>query len=336
MALVTGQSFKEYYNGLVIKQQNPSVEELVYSLYRAEVAERRKLEKAEWDHFEDVLHRAGIMVADKKRKEKNQVPLGMTPGQLEAYHKSRVIWFPEMVPRDIPKPIRSLGPPGYPHIKARELFQEEGEIRTWIVGVEDRLREDIIRKREDSLMAIKELNVINSKEDRGRTRLLVEEAEVFAAIRKSLFLAAPPDYFRQKVIERYGVSEVPRIEDRELTLEEVEEKERQELEEEERHHLQKATGFMAFIYATYFHILNHTEIVGRQTIEQQYKDELFTAVAQAGRRSSGLLYYYTPAIAFFGGKHTPVLKDMAQQRLVEYWNMEKPVVYTGGTVTLDE
>lgn len=335
MSLVTTSNFKEYYNALVLKQQSPSVEELFLAICRSEINERHKLERAEFHHFEDVLHCAGIFVADKKRREKNVVPTGLRPAQIEAWYKSREIYFPEMVPKAIPKPIRSLGPPGYPHIKVRELFLEESEIRNWIVGVEIRLREDIIRKGGNSIMAIKELKLIHAHEDRGRNRILSEEAEEFATIRKSLFLAAPPDYFRQKVIERYGATDTACIEDRELTIEELEERARQVLENEEVNGARKIQDYIDFIFSAYFHILNHTEIVGRQAIEDRHQEEIFTLIAHACRRTSGILYYCTPAVVFYSGTYCPVLKALTQAKMIECASVEKPVVYTGGTVSMD-
>lgn len=335
MALATVSNFKEYYNAVVLKQQHPSVEELFLAICRTEVTERHKLERAEFHHFEDVLHCAGILVADKKRREKNVVPPGLRPAQIEAWYKSREIYFPEMVPKAIPKPIRSLGPAGYPHIKVRELFLEEVEIRNWIVGVEVRLREDIIRKGGNSIMAIRELKLIHAHEDRGRNRFLSEEAEEFAIIRKSLFLAAPPDYFRQKVIERYGVTNTACIEDRELTIEDLEERARQVLEKEKAQEERKIQEYIDFIFSAYFHILNHTEIVGRQTIQENHKEEIFTLITHTCRRSSGILYYYTPAVVFYSGTYAPLLKALAQEKMIECANIEKPVVYTGGTVSID-
>lgn len=335
MTVAVGQSFKEYYNALVVKQQNRSDEEILNAMIRDETTARKAIERSQWIGFQDVLHVAGIMMADKKRMDKNDVPIGMSPGQIEEYHKARRIWFPQRQPRIVPPRTRP-GPVGYPYAKAREILAEELEIRSWIVGVEAKLRESIINHREESLMVIKELNQIAYKEERGRNRILSEENEEFSKIRKSLFLAAPPDYFRQKVIERYGVTKVEAIEARELTVEEQEELARKKLEEEERDHYRKTWDFLDFIYGAYFFMLNHGEIVGRQEIEDKHRDGLYEVVAQACRRSSGLIYYYTPSVAFHSaGSGAPTLREVAEKVVLDNARLERPTVYTGGHVSAE-
>lgn len=331
MALSAHRSFKEYYNALVARV--PTDEERINNVIRSEYSFRKAIERAQFVAFRDVLHVAGIMIADKKRMEKGDLPLGLTTSQMEEYHRSRRVWFPQRVPRVVP-PRSRPGPKGYPHKASREIQGEETEIRNWIVAVESKLRESIFKQREDSMIGIREMETIRFKEERARNRIVSEEIEGFAAIRKKLFLAAPPEYFRKLVIERYGVSKA--IEPRELTLEEREEEARKKLEEEELADFKKTWGYLDFVYGAYFYMLNHGEIVGRGNIENKERDELYNVIAQSCRKSGGLTFYYTPSVALHcSNDSTPVLQQVTKKVLEEKAHSERPKVYTGKFATME-
>eukprot|EP00796_Vickermania_ingenoplastis_P013236 gene13236-9082_t len=324
MAVTTKGSFKEYYNALVARK--PTDAERINEMIRSELAFRKIIEKEQWKAFQDVLHVGGLMIADKKRMEKGDVPLGLTPSQVEDWFKSRRVWFPKLVPRQVP-PRSRPGPVGYPYKASKEIQDEEPEIRKWIVGVEAKLRESILKHREDSLTVIKELELIRTFEERGRNRIRQEENDEFAVIRKQLFLSAPPDYFRQKVIERYGATQV--IEPRELTLEEREEVARVKLIQAEEDDFKKTWGYLNFVHGAYLFMLNHEEIVGRHNIEEEWNNRLYEVIAQSCRQTSGLTYYYTPAVALHCTNAAPSLRELAESVIIQRAQLERPKVYSG-------
>lgn len=326
MTVAVGASFKDYYSALVEKQELPlTYEQGVIEVQRHEFEGRKYVEREEWKVFQDVLHVAGIMLADKKRMEKNDYPSGMPSWEYENYRKSRVVWFPERVPRQVIR-TRPIGPPGFPHTVATEMFREEVDIREWIIGVENRLRESILKAAKEDREIIEQVSILFGLEERGRNRCLMEENEAFSAIRKQVFLAAPPDYFRKQVIERYGETVVDQ---REMTLEELEEEARNALVAEEQAAAEKIGEHVEFIYSAYMFMLNHAEINDRAEIEVEQRDSLYEVVAHSCRRSNGLIFYYLPSLSLHTSTHTPLLREMTQAVMAERASMERPQVYTG-------
>lgn len=322
MAVAHTRTFKEYYNALIARV--PTEEEQIKNVYRAETSARKAIELKETLVFKDVLHVAGIMIADKKRADKGERPEGVRDFEMPAYNLSRRVWFPKMVPRQIPPRTRP-GPVGYPYAASRAIKAEEEDIRNWIVAVEAKLRENIYNACHEVLLIMKQIDMMKSNEERGRNRIMLEENDEFRGIRRKLFLSAPPDYFRAKVIERYGVTKT--IEPRELTVEERETAAREKIQADEVEDYKKTWGYLDFVYGAYFYMLHHGEIVGRMDAEQKEKDARYEVIAQSCRKTSGLTFYHTPALSLHCSDAVPTLRALSQKEIEMRAREEKPAVY---------
>eukprot|EP00796_Vickermania_ingenoplastis_P013232 gene13232-9078_t len=200
MNVVAVRSFSTYYNEL--KQWEPTYEDLLKTVSRDERAERQKIIDKEWSEMMDMLHIRGVWMTEKKLAEKGRLP-HLEPRALAIWKQEREIWFPTVPPLAVPPPTNRVKY-GYPFVKAKALMKEEKEMREWLEGVEKKRRGHIQEMSNASMYRITCFDDLFRKEERSRRRLEKDEYAIFTMIRKSVFIKAPPDYFRQKVIERYG------------------------------------------------------------------------------------------------------------------------------------
>lgn len=304
MTLVAHRKFSEHYSALVARKQPE--DELLKNVIRDERAQRRGIDDLQWDEFRDILHITGVWLTEKKEAEKGFLPK-LDDRQLQIWKREREIWFPKEEPRLVPPPVRRLKY-GYPFAKSRVLMDEETKLRSWLEGVEQQLRSHIQRANDDSLYILTCFDILVQNEERGRQRIESEEYEVFAAIRKSVFLKAPPGFFRQKVIERYGETKVD--EEQDMTLEQVEELHRTKMLEEESAGLTAIYDYVDKIYASYFFMIHHQEICGRAAIIEEEREALFHLTVHNCRNSFGLLYYYTPLVALHTSPNCDALRQL--------------------------
>lgn len=321
MTLVATRKFSEYYNSLVTRTIPD--DERLKNVIRKERSARRIIADEEWDEFRDVLHVAGVWLTEKKQAAKGFLPpLGNR--EMAVFKRQREIWFPKQLPKAVPPPVRRLVH-GYPFAKARAFFEEETTLRNWLSGVEQQLFSHITKASEDSLYMLTCFDDLNRNEERGRARVEQEEYEVFATIRKSVFLKAPPGFFRQKVIERYGET---KTEEHDCTVEELESIFRKKLERKEAEDFCNVYKYIDEIYKAYFFMIHHQEICGRQDIEQQERESLYSLIAHSCRRSFGLLYYHTPSIVLHCSDHCKVLAELSRVTLDDLQKKEAEVKAT--------
>eukprot|EP00796_Vickermania_ingenoplastis_P013234 gene13234-9080_t len=319
MSLVAARNFSEYYNSLV-NRTIPDDEKLK-NIVRKERSARRIIADEEWDEFRDVLHITGVWITEKKEAAKGFLP-PLNDRELAVFKRQREIWFPKQLPKVVPPPVRRVVH-GYPFAKARAIIEEETRLRTWLAGVEQQLFNHIEQASADSLYMLTCFDDLNRREERGRARVEQEEYEVFATIRKSVFLKAPPGFFRQKVIERYGESKID--ETRNMTLEEIEQMERKKLEKEEHKDFINVYNYINEIYKAYFFMINHQEICGRQELEKLEQETLYSIIAHSCRRSFGLRFYHTPAIVLHCSDHCKILSAMSAATLEDMKQKEQEI-----------
>lgn len=318
MTLVAEKTFAEYYESLISREIPPS--EYLKNVIRQERSERRILRDAEWDEFRDMLHIAGIWISEKKEAEKGYLPK-LTDDKLAVWKKEREIWFPVVAPRPVLQRSNRVVK-GYPHNKARKIIEDEVLLREWLMGVEEQIFTHIASASKESLIILTCIDNLRANEVRGRTRVETEEQELFASIRKSVFLKAPSDFFRQKVIERYGESKKDNLP---LTFEEKEELAREKILQQEADGWKQCTSYFEEVFKTYFFMLHHQEICERQELEAQQRETLYNEILQGSRRSFGLLYYHTPAFALHGLNHCPCLIGMATAVIKDMHEREEAV-----------
>ncbi|CAG9580319.1 conserved hypothetical protein [Leishmania major strain Friedlin] len=312
MALIS-QSFAERYAELVARV--PTHTELLLDVQRREVGERKALEEMCQVAFQDVLHVAGVMIADKKALGRGALA-HRNRFEVALYKKQTAVWFQAAPPRKVALPTtRPLH--GFPHAAFAELCQEERELRQWHYGVERRLREHI---EEACGRAWFFLNVINEtarSESLSRQRLQHEEDEDFTAIKQSFFRAVPADYYRNVVIARYGqtISAIEQAKD--LTFEELEEKVRAALMEEEEASWRSAYQYLQDMYDAQLFALNHREVLGRYELEEEERNTLFPLILQCCREDFGIVFYHIPALALHFNSSQPCLRALCVAQLQE-------------------
>ena len=201
MALVSS-SFAERYAELTSRV--PTLTERLLDVQRREVCERREIEEQTQAAFQDVLHIAAIMIADKKALQQGATAL-MDAEALTLYKRETAVWFPAVPPRRVPfranRPLRA-----FPHAAFNEMCDEERELRQWLYGVERRLRQHIEEACSRSWFYLHVIDDTIAKERHGRRRLLKEEDDAFTGVKRSFFRTVPAEYFRHVVLTRHGPS----------------------------------------------------------------------------------------------------------------------------------
>ncbi|GET91531.1 hypothetical protein, conserved [Leishmania tarentolae] len=305
MALIT-QSFADHYAALV--ERVPTYTELLLDLQRREVGERKALEeKCQWA-FQDVLHIAAVMIADKKALGRGALA-HKNRFEVELYNKQTAVWFQAAPPRKVDLPTTRTHR-GFPHAAFAQLCQEERELRQWLYGVERHLREHIEEACGRAWFFLNFINDTTRSEGLSRQRLEYEEYEAFAALKQRFFLGVPADYYRNVAISRYGQTGPAIEETKDLTLEEMEEKARAALMEEEEDSLKSAYQFLQDMYDLQLFSLNHREIIHRCELEEQEQNMLFPLVLQCCREDFDILFYHVPALALHLGSSHPCLRTL--------------------------
>lgn len=303
MALVRIEDFGEYYNSLVQRQW--SDEEILKFLVREEVGQRAEIEAAESSSFHDVLHVAAVMISDRKEFSRCRYSC-RDPRALVLAQRDIAVWLP---PEPHFRPASKVGLPevklwpGYPYEAAAKLMDEEAELRRWLYMVQEKLRGRVQEACAQSWFILTRLDDLRMKETRARTRLEGDEAEDFASMRRGVFLRAPPDYFRQEVIRRYGATPSkpldPTEEDRikDFSIWELEEYMRERLMADEQKALKTVYDYWNDVFDKEFFVLNHDEIVQRADIEEEQRDTLFPQIDNVCRNNFELTFHQTAAVA---------------------------------------
>lgn len=312
MALI-GQSFAERYAELVARV--PTHTELLLDLQRREVGERKALEEKCQVTFQDVLHVAAVMIADKKALGRGALA-NRNRFEVALYKKQTAVWFQAAPPRKVePSITRPLH--GFPHAAFAALCQEERELRQWHYGVERRLREHIEEACGRAWFFLNMVNDAIRSESLSRQRLQHEEDEAFIAAKQSFFRAVPADYYRNAVIARYGQTDSAIEQAKDLTFEEVEEKVRAGLMEEEEASWRSAYQYLYDMYDVQLFSLNHREVLGRYELEEEECNTLFPLILRCCREDFGILFYHVPALALHFNSSQPCLRALCVTQLEE-------------------
>lgn len=293
MALVSS-NFAERYAELTARV--PTFSERLLDVQRREVCARREVEAQADAAFQDVLHIAAIMIADKKARQQGSAAL-MDAHALTLYKQETAVWFPAAPPRTVPfranRPLRA-----FPHAAFKEICEEERELRQWLYGVERRLRQHIEEACGRSYFYLNVIEDTVTKEHRGRQRLMKEEDDTFTDVKQRFFRTVPADYFRHVVLARYG-SSVPAavLEEMDQSFEAQEEKARSAIYAEEVKACKEIFQYMQTAYDVRLFAVNHREVIERYAIEEEEANALFPLVAGLCRADFGGTFYHVPALA---------------------------------------
>ncbi|CCW70673.1 unnamed protein product [Phytomonas sp. Hart1] len=281
--------FEDYYNELISRPY--TIDEALLDVQRGETCARERIQEDADADFADMLHIAGVWIGDKKYYQSGNVPW-MSRHALVLYKKQREVWFPATLPISVQPGKRQ----GFPHTAFRKLCEEENEIRIWFHCIEDKLRERLAKASTESFYLLVCFDQLYAKEAQGETRIHREELEERTALRKRYFLTAPPDFFRQLVIQRYGVTNPRRtIVDRELTFDEMEAEDRDLIEQEEFRSRSELFKILHEAYQTQLFIVNHLEVVARQLIVDLAQEVMYPVLAECCRESFSYTFYHIPA-----------------------------------------
>lgn len=293
MALVSS-SFAERYAELTSRV--PTLTERLLDVQRREVCERREIEEQTQAAFQDVLHIAAIMIADKKALQQGAIAL-MDAEALTLYKRETAVWFPAVPPRRVPfranRPLRA-----FPHAAFNEMCDEERELRQWLYGVERRLRQHIEEACSRSWFYLHVIDDTIAKERHGRRRLLKEEDDAFTCVKRSFFRTVPAEYFRHVVLTRHGPS-APIAADKaeDMSVEAQEAKARVALCAAEVAARQAVFQYLKTAYDVRLFALNHQEVIERYELEEAEADALYPLVAGVCRADFGGTFYHVPALA---------------------------------------
>jgi hypothetical protein len=293
MALVSSR-FAERYAELTSRV--PTLTERLLDVQRKEVCERREVEAQAQVAFQDVLHIAAIMIADKKARQQGSTAL-MDAHALTLYNQKTAVWFPAAPPRTVPfranRPRRA-----FPHAAFTEMCDEERELRQWLYGVERRLRQHIEEACSRSLFYMGVLEDTVIKEHRGRQHLMKEEDGAFTDVKQRFFRTVPADYFRHIVLARFG-SSAPAVLDelQDTSLEAQETRSRAALCDAEVAARKEVFQYLQTAYDVRLFALNHREVIERYELEEAEANELFPLIAGVCRADFGGTFYHVPALA---------------------------------------
>lgn len=312
MALVSS-SFAERYAELTSRVPTPT--ERLLDVQRNELYGRREVEAQAQAAFQDVLHVAAIMIADKKARQRGSNAL-MDKHAVALRTQETAVWFPAAPPRAVPfranRPLRA-----FPHAAFAEMCDEERELRQWLYGVERRLRQHIEEAGSRSYFYLNVMEDTVSLEYRGRQRLLREEDETYVEVKQRFFRTVPADYFRHVVLARYGASvpaPIEAIEDN--SIEGQEEKARAALYKEEVAACKDVFQYLQTAYDVRLFALNHREVIERYELEQMEANELFPLIAARCRADFGGTFYHVPAVALhLGGAACACLRALCMAQL---------------------
>ncbi|KAK7199795.1 hypothetical protein NESM_000026400 [Novymonas esmeraldas] len=312
MALIA-QTFAERYAELVAWE--PTLTDLLLDVQRREVCGRKAVEEKCDAAFQDVLHVAAVMIADRKAREKGSLA-HLSRFEVALHKKETAVWFQAAPPRQVSFPVgRPLR--AFPHAAFASLCQEERELRQWHYGVERRLREHIEEACGRAWFFLNCMRDSIASENLSRQRLEREEDEAFTAVKQRFFRAVPADYYRHLVVARYGHTAAPVAPVEGLTLEEVEEEARAALEAEEVAGRGAAFKYLQDVSDLHFFTLNHNEVVGRYQIEEEECNALFPVILQACREDFGIVFYHVPSLALHMSSSLPCMRALCLAQLQE-------------------
>lgn len=308
MALVSS-GFAERYAELTSRV--PTTTERLLDVQRNEYCDRRKVEAQAAAAFQDVLHIAAIMIADKKAHQHGANTL-LDQHALTLYKQETAVWFPAAPPRTVPfranRPLRA-----FPHAAFAELCDEERELRQWLYGVERHLRQHIEEAGSRSFFYLDVMADTVAREHRGRQRLQKEEDDAYTELKQRFFRTVPADYFRHLVIARYGSSVPVRDaadDEEDTSLEAQEAKARAALANAEEQARRDVFEYLQTAYAVRLFSLNHTEVMQRYELEQAEANELYPLIAGLCRSAFGGSFYHVPAVALHAGAGCACLRAL--------------------------